>query len=116
METHRLVLPEDLNHYGYLFGGRLLSWVDEASWIAATLEYPNCRFVTVGMDHVVFKHGVTGGAIIKISSTLEKRGTTSVGYRVSVFCSREKAGEPIFSTLVTFVNIDKNEKKTPIPQ
>ena len=30
METHRLVLPEDLNQFGFLFGGRLLSWVDEA--------------------------------------------------------------------------------------
>jgi len=30
METHRLVLPSDLNHYGFLFGGRLLAWIDDA--------------------------------------------------------------------------------------
>ena len=53
METHRLVLPEDLNHFGFLFGGRLLAWVDEACWIAASLDYPNCLFVTIGMDKVV---------------------------------------------------------------
>jgi len=28
-ENHRLVLSEDLNQYGFLFGGRLLSWVDD---------------------------------------------------------------------------------------
>jgi hypothetical protein len=36
METHRLVLPANLNHYGFLFGGQLLAWIDEASWIAAS--------------------------------------------------------------------------------
>ena len=48
METYRLVLPEDLNQFGYLFGGRLLSWIDEACWIAASLDHPECRFVTIG--------------------------------------------------------------------
>ena len=40
METHRLVMPGDLNQYGFLFGGKMLSWVDEACWIAASLDYP----------------------------------------------------------------------------
>ena len=45
MENHRLVLPEHLNHYGFLFGGHLLKWVDEFAYIAATIEYPNFTFV-----------------------------------------------------------------------
>jgi hypothetical protein len=49
-----LVLPGDLNHYGFLFGGRLLAWIDEASWIAASLDYPHCQFVTVALDAVEF--------------------------------------------------------------
>ena len=53
MKTHRLVLPEDLNQFGFLFGGRLLSWVDEASWIAASMDYPECQFVTIGMESEV---------------------------------------------------------------
>ena len=52
METHRLVLPADLNQFGFLFGGRLLAWIDEASWIAATLDYPHCQFVTKAMDNL----------------------------------------------------------------
>ena len=50
MENHRLVLPEHLNHYGFLFGGHLLKWVDEFAYIAATIEYPGYNFVTIGMD------------------------------------------------------------------
>lgn len=114
METHRLVLTEDLNQFGFLFGGRLLSWVDEASWIAATLEFPDCKFVTIGMDKVSFKHSVKQGAILAIRSTLEKKGITSVGYRVEVFCGRAADGESIFSTLVTFVNVDERGEKSAI--
>lgn len=105
METYRLVLPGDLNHYGFLFGGRLLAWVDEASWIAASLEYPHCQFVTVAMDKVEFHHSVRDGTILHISCLKEREGKTSVTYAVTVI--DEKAGPPpIFSTRVTFVSVD----------
>ena len=114
METHRLVLPEDLNQFGYLFGGRLLSWIDEASWIAASLEFPKCRFVTIGMDEVVFRHSVREGTILSICSELQKRGTTSVTYEVTVRRGKVSDGESLFSTRVTFVNVSEDGQKTAI--
>jgi acyl-CoA hydrolase len=113
METHRLILPSDLNQYGFLFGGRLLAWVDEASWIAATLDFPGRRFVTVGMDRVEFRHSVREGTILAIRCARVRAGTTSVGYEVRVF-DQNAAGEPIFSTLVTFVNVDEHGRKQPL--
>lgn len=105
MDTHRLVLPGDLNHYGFLFGGRLLAWVDEASWIAASIEYPHCQFVTVAMDTVEFHHSVRDGTILRISCTRESEGNTSVTYAVTVI--DEKSGPlAIFSTRVSFVSVD----------
>jgi acyl-CoA hydrolase len=113
METHRLVLPGDLNHYGFLFGGRLLAWIDEASWIAASLAYPHCQFVTVAMDTVEFHHSVRDGTILKISCVLEREGTTSVTYAVTVL--DERVGHsPIFSTRVTFVSVDDAGRKRAI--
>ena len=114
MQTHRLVLPEDLNQYGYLFGGRLLSWIDEASWIAASLEFPEARLVTIGMDDVTFRHSVRQGTILSIESTLEKKGTTSLTYKVIVKKGRAEDGDHIFSTHITFVNLDENGEKQPI--
>ena len=78
METHRLVLPGDLNQYGSLFGGRLLSWVDEAAWIAASSEFPHCQFVTIAMDKVEFRHGVGDGTILRIACEMTRKGSTSV--------------------------------------
>jgi acyl-CoA hydrolase len=113
METHRLILPSDLNHYGFLFGGRLLAWIDEASWIAASLDYPHCQFVTVAMDTVEFHHGVREGTILKIICEREREGTTSVCYGVAVI--DEKAGcQAIFTTRVTFVSVDDAGRKRPI--
>ena len=113
METHRLVLPGDLNHYGFLFGGRLLAWIDEASWIAASLDYPHCQFVTVAMDTVEFHHSVRDGTILRISCALDREGTTSATYAVTVI--DEKAGAaPIFSTRVSFVSVDDTGQKRSI--
>lgn len=114
METHRLVLPEDLNHYGYLFGGRLLSWVDEASWIAASLDFPGSRFVTVSMDQVIFRHSVREGSILIIRSKRGKIGKTSVSYGVEVLRGQSASDEVIFSTQVTFVNLNEEGVKSPV--
>jgi acyl-CoA hydrolase len=115
MQTQRLVLPADLNHYGFLFGGRLLAWVDEASWIAASLEFPNCRFVTVAMHEVTFRHSVREGTILSIDSRLLRRGTTSVTYEVQVTDTRHPREESLFATTVTFVNVDECGDKQAIP-
>jgi len=113
METHRLILPEDLNQYGFLFGGRLLAWVDEASWIAASLDFPACKFVTVGMDKVEFHHAVKEGTILAIHCELSRKGNTSVTYAVKVRDGKG-APAPIFSTHVTFVSVDGSGRKQPM--
>ena len=114
METQRLVLPEDLNQFGFLFGGRLLSWIDEASWIAASLDFPQCRFVTIGMDEVVFRHSVREGTILIIESEKVAQGTSSVTYKVIVRRGRGPEFDRIFSTQVTFVNVDVGGEKVAI--
>lgn len=114
MQTQRLVLPADLNQYGFLFGGRLLAWIDEASWIAASLEFPHCRFVTVAMHEVQFHHSVREGTILTIDSRLQKTGNTSVTYSVQVIDTRREQDEPLFATTVTFVNVDENGGKQAI--
>ena len=92
----------------------MLSWVDEACWIAASLEYPDSRFVTVGMDHVEFRHGVKEGVILEIDCHKMKQGRTSVSYKVAVSRGGDKEKSLIFSTCVTFVNVDQNGAKLAI--
>lgn len=113
MENHKLVMTEDLNHFGFLFGGNLLKWVDEYAWIAATLDYPGCNLVTVAMDKIEFKRSVRSGSILRFVVEKLHVGNTSVKYTVKVFSGRTRLPDdaPIFTTNVTFVSIDENGNK-----
>lgn len=113
MENYKLVLPEHLNHYGYLFGGNLLKWVDEVAWIAASLDYPGCNFVTIGMDKVEFRKSVRQGTLLRLEANRAREGTTSVQYTVEVFRHDINSGddESVFRTNTTFVCIDSEGEK-----
>lgn len=117
MQTYKLVLPEHLNHAGFLFGGNLLKWVDEAAYMAARLDYPACEFVTVAMNEVQFKQRVELGSILLFEVIRTRVGTTSVNYSVNVKKSGPHASETIiFSTTATFVHIDNSGQKQPLPK
>ena len=118
MENHKLILPEHLNQYGFLFGGHLLNWVDENAWIAASLDYPGCNFVTVGMDKVEFRKSVRQGTILNFRVNLIRSGRTSVEYQVEVYRANCPVSDRvlIFTTQVTFVRIDQEGNKIPLPQ
>ena len=117
MEQYKLVLPEHLNHYGFLFGGNMLKWVDEISWIAASLDFPGARFVTIGMDKVEFRKGVNKGAILRFSVERSHAGRTSAQYAVKVYADNIETGEEelVFTTHVTFVNVDDDGRKCALP-
>lgn len=116
MENYKLVRPEHLNHFGYLFGGNLLKWVDEIAWMAATLEFPGCRFVTIGMDRVEFRRSVREGSVLRFDVERLRIGNTSVRYSVNVYNETVKAEDEkrVFTTSVTFVCLGDDGKKTAI--
>ena len=118
MESYKLVLPEHLNHYGYLFGGNLLKWIDEYAWIAASLEYPGCKFVTIGMDGLEFRKSVRNGAILRFDVQRTLVGNTSVQYTATVYADDIETGgeEVVFATRISFVRVDADGRKTPLPR
>ncbi len=116
MNTYTVVRPEHLNHAGYLFGGQMLRWVDEYAWLAATRDFPVCRFVTRAMNKVDFRRQVPTGAILRFACRRHAAGTTSVVYRVVVHATPPGGGksEIVFKTQIVFVNLDEAGQKTPL--
>jgi len=116
MTTYKLVMPGDMNHYGFLFGGKMLMWTDEVAWIAVSEDYPTLRFVTVGMSEVKFKKSVHPQSVLRFDARRSREGRTSVTYHVDVhrrhIASREE--ELVFSTDITFVCVDENGAKAPL--
>jgi acyl-CoA hydrolase len=108
-----LVRHKDLNHAGTLFGGAMMAWADELAYIAASLSYPGCDFVTKVFETFDFIKGPAPGAIVRIDAEIISRGTSSVRVRVSGFWAI--TGQPIFSTHAIMVNA-KDGRSVPIPQ
>ena len=93
METYKLVLQEHLNHYGYLYGGQLLAWVDEVSYVAASLDYRGCKFVTVAMDKVEFHQPVYVGDLVTFFTETKSIGRTSITVHICVWAERRFGGQ-----------------------
>lgn len=118
MDFFTLIRPEHLNHYGYLFGGSLLKWVDEYAYIAALREFPTCRLVTRAMDAASFSQSVNNGALLRFRVLRSRLGNTSVTYKVSVVARDFGTGDayPVFEISVTMVAINAMGEKTPLPE
>jgi acyl-CoA hydrolase len=118
METFGFVRPEHLNHYGFLFGGQLLKWIDEYAWLAAARDYPGTILVTRAMDNIQFNKRVSNGSILRFCILPYKVGNTSVTYYIEVFASDQtsKNEYTVLSTHVTFVALDEHGGKVPLPK
>ena len=114
MNHYKFVISEHLNHYGTLFGGTLLKWIDEVGYITANVQYPNNRFVTIALDNVEFRHRIEVGAILRFSVEELRLGNSSLGYHVKVFHADQNAEMVLFETNISFVNIDTNGNKKTI--
>lgn len=113
MENYAIVRSEHLNHYGFLFGGQTLSWVDEFAWIAASRQFPGKKFVTRAMDEIEFKTGVQNGSILRFDVKLIHKGASSVKYSVEVYAEPPNSDVEIhvFSNQITFVCVDDQGNK-----
>ena len=117
MQNHKLIQPAHLNHYGFLFGGNMLKWVDEYGYIAACSEFPGRRFVTRSMENLNFKESVRVGEILVFETRRVHLGISSIGYEVSVMRASQLQDldkETIFETRIFYVCVDENGGKHPI--
>ncbi len=112
-----LMMPRDTNPQGTIFGGVILSHIDQAGAVAAIrLGCP--RVVTAAMDEVVFHAPVLVGDLVGFYSEVVKVGRTSVRVRVTVESERRSGGEvvPVTQADVTYVNLDPEGRPIPIPR
>jgi len=118
MNNYAIVRQEHLNHYGFLFGGALLKWVDEYAWLVASRDFPGCPLVTVGMDKISFRKPVLNGSILRFNIKPAKQGQTSIQYTVDVYADAPGANyeQTVFSTIITFAHVDDGGNKQALPR
>ena len=116
MDNYKLVMPQDMNPYGFLFGGKLLLWIDEVGWMAVNRDYPGMHFVTVGLSEVTFKKSVHPQSVLRFDTRRKRQGRTSVTYHIDVYRRHMEAQEEeaVFHTDITFVRLDPYGNKMEI--
>ncbi len=110
--TRRWIKPEDLNPNGTLFGGKLLSWIDEEAVIYAMIQLDNKRIVTKYMSEIDFVSSAKQGDIIELGIVATNFGRTSITLQCEV---RNKMTRKTILQIdkITFVNLDTEGKPSP---
>ena len=110
------MMPKDTNAHGTIFGGVILSYIDQAGAVEAKRH--GAQFlVTVAMREVVFHEPVNVGDLVSLYTRLVKIGRTSITVSVEVF---SQTGEGIGNRVkvteaeVTYVNLNENRRPAPI--
>lgn len=106
--------PKDTNHYGTIFGGVILSYIDQAGFVEAR-RHGRHRWVTAAIDRVDFKAPVLTGDVVNFYARTTRQGTTSVTVAVEVEAERYDTGEtiPVTSATLTMVAVGPDGKSIP---
>ena len=111
-----MMMPRDTNAQGTIFGGVILSYIDQAGALGARKVAAH-RFVTVAMDRVEFKQPVFVGDVLSFFTRVERIGRTSITLRVLVEAERwsdPRLIVPVTEASVVYVAVDAHRNKIPI--
>lgn len=111
-----LVLPPDTNHLDTMFGGKVLSYIDEVAAIAA-MRHCRKAVVTASIDSVDFYSPVKEGDIISVEAFVASVGRTSMEVYVKVLCENLRTMESRLTTssFLTMIAIGKDGTPTAVP-
>jgi acyl-CoA thioesterase YciA len=109
-----VMMPRDTNHVGTIFGGVLLSYIDQAGGVGARYEirqagWGDPALVTVAMTSVEFHQPVFVGDVVSFWTRVTRIGTSSITVHVSVEAEREGSAVRLTEAEVTYVAIDPQD-------
>jgi acyl-CoA hydrolase len=111
-----LVLPPDTNQHGTIFGGRVMSLIDEVAAIAAT-RHAKKPVVTASVDYVHFLNPSRVGDILTVEAFVIGTGRTSMEVFARVRSENPLTGTSSTTTtsFLTMVAVNENGKPVPVP-
>lgn len=108
-----LMMPRDTNHQGTIFGGIILSHVDQAGYIEAR-RHGLHRWVTASIDRVDFKAPVSIGEVVEFRCRTIRLGRTSVTVQVVVDSERlDGTWARVTEAQLTMVSVDAEGRAMP---
>ena len=115
-EQQYLISPAYINHYGRLFGGHLLKWIDELAGIVAT-RHCGAIVTTAAIDNLQFLAPAYTGDMVVLRGMLTAVGRTSMEIRVDTYREAlDGTREQINRAYIEMVAIDREGKPTEVPE
>lgn len=109
-----VMMPRDTNHYQTIFGGVILSYIDQAAFCEA-MRHGRHRWVTASIDRVDFHAPVFVGDTVEFLTRPVRQGTSSVQVEISVEAERYSTGRTVAVTLATLTMVAVDAQGHPIP-
>ena len=116
-----VMMPKDTNPHGTIFGGVILSYLDQAGAIGARWEVIRSGgsppfLATVAINRVEFKKPVLVGDVVRFLTHLVRIGRTSITMHVRVEAERCDQVLQVTEAEVVYVGVDLNDpERRPIP-
>jgi acyl-CoA thioesterase YciA len=106
-----VMMPRDTNPQGTIFGGVILSYLDQAGAIGARHEVvkaggPLPMLVTVAINRVEFKKPVLVGDVVRFLTWPVRIGRTSITMHINVEVERDGAVLQVTEAEAVYVSID----------
>jgi acyl-CoA thioesterase YciA len=106
-----VMMPRDTNPHGTIFGGVLLSYIDQAGALGAIHEVVQAggaipKIVTVAINKVEFKQPVLVGDVVRFLTRLVRMGRTSITVHVSVEAERGDDVLNVTEAELVYVGVD----------
>jgi len=110
-----VAMPADANAYGDIFGGWLLSLMDNGAGLTAARRAKG-RAVTVAIDAMQFHAPVKVGDEVSVYTHIDKVGRTSLTIAVEAWRRHrsEEQSVKVTEAKFTFVAIDDNGRPRPV--
>ena len=110
-----LICPAHINHYGRLFGGQLLKWIDELAGIVA-IRHCGTTVTTAAIDNLQFQAPAYTGDMIVLEGRVTYVGQSSMEVRVDTFREAlDGSREMINRAYMDMVAIDCRGKGVEVP-
>src|SRR5262245_37115679 len=103
-----IMMPRDTNPAGTIFGGVLLSYIDQAAAIGARWALAQRGvtqaplIVTVAMDKISFKEPVLVGDVVSFFASCQRVGRTSIAIHIDVEAERGGQTLPVTQAEVVY--------------
>jgi acyl-CoA hydrolase len=115
--TTKIVLPNDTNTLGNLFGGQLLAWMDVIASVSAH-RHSKRVVVTASVNHVSFQKPISHASIVTLEAKVSRAFVSSMEIFVDVFEENQVTGERVKcnEAIYTFVAVDQNGAPIQVPE